>query len=96
MLSNKKIVKFKEIIKKHVSNELTFHFYGEKKWTMFIVRFRGFIVEKIMIDQYFWTKLVLPTAIWYNYIKPMRRRISAIRQPLDWRIKGSIKKILNV
>ena len=93
---NSKIYKFEKTLKSKVSNELTFHMYGEKQWRMYIVRFRGFIVEKIMIDQYFWTKLALPSSIWYNYIKPMRRRISAIKQPSDWHIKKSIKNILNV
>ena len=77
------------LVSKEFTNDILVGPYGR----MMVLYFHGFIIEKIMIDKYFMTKLELPDSLWYNYVIPLRRRLSYINQPEDWRNRRTLKDL---
>lgn len=74
-----------DIVRHRVDRNLKHELQVFPRGKVLYVRYGRFVLEKVQLK---YLKQVIQSEddIWKNYIIPLRRRLSSIRNPIEWRI----------
>src|ERR1700739_4762920 len=90
-----KTSRFMDLLREKVSPELYAKFWYAKEYPdgMVVIYFRGFQVDKFKMNEFYYPKMKIVESLYYNFIWPLRRRVSMIKQPDSWRIARKLTKV---
>ncbi len=92
-ITHHKVKPFIDMLHNKVSHEFKFRIYNYETVDILTIYFRGFKVENIaLVDKYFWK---LDDKERWRHVSRLRKRITAIKRPSDYRIAREILNVKN-